>query len=114
MPTSRYITYVLPILSHTFVSSLPLSAASSETVIADPTSASFWLKMLLILLLVLTGGLFAGLTIGLMSIDANNLEVLKHSDDPVKRYHAEKIEPIRKDGHLLLCTLLLGVSSPLR
>ena len=65
--------------------------------------------MVLIAALVLIGGLFAGLTIGLMSLDHNNLEVLKHSDDPIKRKHATKIEPVRRIGHLLLCTLLLGV-----
>ncbi|KAJ3255729.1 hypothetical protein HK103_006096 [Boothiomyces macroporosus] len=48
-----------------------------------------------------------GLTIGVMSLDATNLAILKVSGTPFEKKCAEKIEPLRKKGHLLLVTLLL-------
>ena len=89
-------------------SNVIVAEADEEGHAADPHDSGFWIKIIVILLLVTIGGLFAGLTIGLMSLDNNMIEVLKHSDDPEKRYHAAKIEPVRRNGHLLLCTLLLG------
>ncbi|KAJ3270388.1 hypothetical protein HDV01_007854 [Terramyces sp. JEL0728] len=61
--------------------------------------------------LVLIGGLVAGLTIGVMSLDATNLAILKVSGTPFEKKCAERIEPLRKKGHLLLVTLLLAVCS---
>ncbi|KAI9342899.1 hypothetical protein BDR26DRAFT_801615, partial [Obelidium mucronatum] len=52
--------------------------------------------------------MFAGLTIGLMSIDETNLRILKRSGTPTEKMYAERIEPIRKNAHLLLVTLLLS------
>lgn len=60
-----------------------------------------------IIILVLIGGLVAGLTIGLLSLDETNLQILKVSGTLQERGYATKIEPIRKNGHLLLVTLLL-------
>ncbi|RHZ83051.1 hypothetical protein Glove_99g133 [Diversispora epigaea] len=68
----------------------------------------FWLKILLLVGLVLLGGLFAGLTLGLMSLDGTNLHILSRSGDATQRKYAARIQPIRKNGHLLLVTLLLG------
>ena len=49
-------------------------------------------------------GLFSGLTLGLMSL---NPFVLKRKIKLGNSY-AKKIYPLRKQGNLLLCTLLLG------
>ena len=49
----------------------------------------------------------AGLTIGLMSIDSTNLTILKVSGNAKEKQYAERIEPIRKNSHLLLVTLLV-------
>ncbi|KAJ1568867.1 hypothetical protein HK405_012861 [Cladochytrium tenue] len=68
----------------------------------------YWTLVGCIVVLVLLGGMFAGLTIGLMSIDETNLSILKRSGSPTERMYAERIEPIRKDAHLLLVTLLLA------
>lgn len=54
--------------------------------------------------LVLLSGLFSGLTLGLLSLDKNELErkiSLGNKD-------AKKVYTVRKRGNLLLCTLLLG------
>ncbi|TBU31722.1 hypothetical protein BD311DRAFT_716447 [Dichomitus squalens] len=62
----------------------------------------------LIPILVLLSGLFAGLTLGYMSLDETQLHVLSISGTPKQRRYAQKILPIRKNGHLLLITLLLA------
>ncbi|KAJ7641320.1 hypothetical protein FB45DRAFT_899933 [Roridomyces roridus] len=62
----------------------------------------------LIPILVLSSGLFAGLTLGYMSLDETQLNVLSISGTPQQREYANKIKPIRKNGHLLLVTLLLA------
>ncbi|KAF5386365.1 hypothetical protein D9757_006655 [Collybiopsis confluens] len=63
---------------------------------------------ILIVVLVLLSGAFAGLTLGLMSLDQTQLNVLSVSGTPKQRKYASQIKPIRKNGHLLLVTLLLA------
>ncbi|KAJ8518067.1 hypothetical protein ONZ45_g4831 [Pleurotus djamor] len=63
---------------------------------------------ILIPILTLLSGLFAGLTLGYMSLDETQLNVLSISGTPKQREYANKIKPIRKNGHLLLVTLLLS------
>ncbi|KAI0312944.1 hypothetical protein OF83DRAFT_1176152 [Amylostereum chailletii] len=74
----------------------------------DPTHGQIVLGGVLIPVLVLLSGLFAGLTLGYMSLDETQLQVLSISGTPEQRKYAEKIKPIRKNGHLLLVTLLLA------
>ncbi|OSX62805.1 hypothetical protein POSPLADRAFT_1180890 [Postia placenta MAD-698-R-SB12] len=62
----------------------------------------------LIPILVILSGVFAGLTLGYMSLDETQLNVLSISGTPKQKLYANKIKPIRKDGHLLLVTLLLA------
>ncbi|KAH9939784.1 DUF21-domain-containing protein [Epithele typhae] len=62
----------------------------------------------LIPILVLMSGVFAGLTLGYMSLDETQLNVLSVSGTPQQKLYANKIKPIRKNGHLLLVTLLLA------
>ncbi|KAF8888401.1 hypothetical protein CPB84DRAFT_1786278 [Gymnopilus junonius] len=71
----------------------------------DPKSIAF---AVLIPVLVLLSGLFAGLTLGYMSLDETQLHVLSISGTPKQREYANKIMPVRKNGHLLLVTLLLA------
>ncbi|KAL7754120.1 cell agglutination protein Mam3 [Sorochytrium milnesiophthora] len=72
------------------------------------TEAQVWLTVATIIVLVLAGGLFAGLTLGLLSLDLTALEVLEQSGQEKEKEHAVKIKPIRKKGHWLLVTLLLS------
>ncbi|EGN97201.1 hypothetical protein SERLA73DRAFT_183859 [Serpula lacrymans var. lacrymans S7.3] len=62
----------------------------------------------LIPILVLLSGVFAGLTLGYMSLDETQLNVLSMSGTPEQKRYANKIKPIRQNGHLLLVTLLLA------
>ncbi|KAF8840264.1 DUF21-domain-containing protein [Paxillus ammoniavirescens] len=75
---------------------------------ADPHSVEFILFASLIPVLVLLSGVFAGLTLGYMSLDETQLNVLSMSGTPQQKLYADRIKPIRKNGHLLLVTLLLA------
>lgn len=50
----------------------------------------------------------AGLTLGLMALDETSLEVIKNSGTERQRFYAMRIASIKKDGYLLLVTLLLA------
>uniref|UniRef100_A0A7S3PYU5 CNNM transmembrane domain-containing protein n=1 Tax=Chaetoceros debilis TaxID=122233 RepID=A0A7S3PYU5_9STRA len=62
----------------------------------------------IIAVLVLFSAFFSGLTLALMGLDTSDLEIVMSGDDPALARAAERIHPLRKDGNLLLCTLLLG------
>jgi metal transporter CNNM len=59
---------------------------------------------LIVIFLVLLSGLFSGLTLGLLSLDKNELK----RKISLGNKEAKKVYPVRKRGNLLLCTLLLG------
>ncbi len=59
---------------------------------------------LIVIFLVLLSGLFSGLTLGLLSLDKNELK----RKISLGNKEAKKVYVVRKKGNLLLCTLLLG------
>ncbi|WJX46409.1 DUF21 domain-containing protein [Trifolium repens] len=69
--------------------------------------SEFFVHILIIVLLVVFAGLMSGLTLGLMSLSLVDLEVLAKSGTPHDRKYAEKILPVVRNQHLLLCTLLI-------
>ncbi|PKA60436.1 DUF21 domain-containing protein [Apostasia shenzhenica] len=70
----------------------------------------FWLYLSVSLGLVMFAGLMSGLTLGLMSLNLVDLEVISKAGNPKDRANAAKILPVVKQQHLLLCTLLIGNS----
>lgn len=66
------------------------------------------ITIILIPILVLASGLFAGLTIGYMSLDSTQLAVLAKSGTPSQKVLAQKVAPLRRNGHMLLITLLIA------
>jgi metal transporter CNNM len=68
----------------------------------------FWVYLLVCVALVVFAGLMSGLTLGLMSLSIVELEVMIKAGEPHDRKNAEKILPLVKNQHLLLCTLLIG------
>eukprot|EP01084_Bolivina_argentea_P034512 63883_1 len=66
------------------------------------------LEWALIIVLVLMSGLFSGLNLGLMGLDPIGLQIVMASDNTKNRSAATKIQPVRKHGNWLLCTLLIG------
>jgi len=74
----------------------------------DPFGSKIWITHASVsLFLVCFAGLMSGLTIGLLSFDANTLLVLKNAGEPQERIYAEGIMPLIEQKHLLLVTLLL-------
>ncbi|KAK4480727.1 hypothetical protein RD792_013809 [Penstemon davidsonii] len=67
----------------------------------------FWVYLVICVALVCFAGLMSGLTLGLMSLSLVDLEVLIKAGRPEDRKNAEKILPIVKNQHLLLCSLLI-------
>jgi metal transporter CNNM len=65
------------------------------------------INTILAVICVLSAGLAAGLTMGLLSLDVTKLEIKSMTGSEVDRADAEAILPIVKKHHLLLVTLLL-------
>ena len=58
-------------------------------------------------LLIIFSGLMAGLTLGLLSLDRIDLEVLRRSGTDKDRWLVERVAPLLANPHYLLATLLL-------
>ncbi|KAL0091597.1 hypothetical protein J3Q64DRAFT_1724476 [Phycomyces blakesleeanus] len=72
-------------------------------------SVSFWEKIAIVIFLVLLGGVFAGLTLGLMGLDETNLHVLMETGTPTERKNAHIVLNLLDRGkHWVLVTLLLS------
>lgn len=65
------------------------------------------INTILAVICVISAGLAAGLTMGLLSLDVTKLEIKSMTGSEVDRADAEAILPIVKKHHLLLVTLLL-------
>ncbi|KAN0064658.1 cell agglutination protein Mam3 [Thecaphora frezii] len=73
----------------------------------DPVKLA--IDILTIAALVILGGIFAGLTLGLMGLDMVNLQVLSTSGSENERKHAAKVMKLLEKGrHWVLVVLLLG------
>ena len=57
-----------------------------------------WLSYIMILVLIVMSGLFSGLTLGLLSLDMNGLEIVINGDDSGAAEAAQSILPIRSKG----------------
>ena len=85
----------------------PVPCSTEEN--GDGIGLPIGVQYFLIVVLVAFSALFSGLTLGLMSLDPSGLEiVMANSDDPNLARAAKAIYPVRLNGNLLLCTLLLG------
>ncbi|KAK4054686.1 cell agglutination protein Mam3 [Microbotryomycetes sp. JL221] len=95
------------------VAALPVASALFAQVtehggMAKPGSSEFYFKMAMAAFLVLSGGLMAGLTLGLMGLDMVNLQVLSTSGEPDEQKHASKVMKLLEKGrHWVLVVLLL-------
>ncbi|KAL2099777.1 hypothetical protein ACEWY4_004171 [Coilia grayii] len=67
-----------------------------------------WLQVIIVTTLLVLSGLFSGLNLGLMALDPMELRIVQSCGTEKERRDARKIEPIRRKGNYLLCSLLLG------
>ncbi|KAG0136234.1 hypothetical protein HOY82DRAFT_550428 [Tuber indicum] len=75
----------------------------------DTESSGFWVNVGIAFFLVVLGGIFAGLTLGLMGQDEIYLQVIEQSGEGAEKNHAHKVLSLLKRGkHWVLVTLLLS------
>ncbi|XP_017307010.2 metal transporter CNNM4 isoform X1 [Ictalurus punctatus] len=67
-----------------------------------------WLQVIVIFCLLVLSGMFSGLNLGLMALDPMELRIVQSCGTDKEKKYARKIEPIRRKGNYLLCSLLLG------
>jgi metal transporter CNNM len=67
-----------------------------------------WLDIVLALGLIVASAVFSGLTLGYLSLELSALTVIAEAGAEPERGYAKKIIPLRKNGNLLLCTLVIG------
>ncbi|KDO32086.1 hypothetical protein SPRG_03306 [Saprolegnia parasitica CBS 223.65] len=68
---------------------------------------AFWLGTGVVLALICLAGLMAGLTMGLLSLDLLNLQILQLEGSPEEKVRAGRVLPVIQRHHLLLVSLLL-------
>lgn len=120
MPTRRSFIILSVIFTLSHATANPIQHII-ENFQAEP--AEFLFNSFIVLFLLVAGGILAGklyegnnskmlitigLTIGLMTLDEVNLELLAKCGSPQDKEYASKIIPIRKDGYFLLVSLLLA------
>ncbi|KAF2860588.1 DUF21-domain-containing protein [Piedraia hortae CBS 480.64] len=88
----------------------PVWRRQTEPEPKSPEDASLWIYLSIAIVLVLTGGTLAGLTIAFMGQDETFLEVQRMSaDTPQDQKSAAKVlKTLKKGKHWVLVTLLLG------
>ena len=74
----------------------------------SPDTTTLILNLSAIIVLICFSGLFSGLTLGLLGLDLIGLEIVMEAGSEEEKEYASIIYPLRKNGNLLLCTLLLG------
>ncbi|XP_074526146.1 metal transporter CNNM4 [Halichoeres trimaculatus] len=67
-----------------------------------------WLQVIIVSFMLVLSGMFSGLNLGLMALDPMELRIVQSCGTEKEKKYARKIEPIRRKGNYLLCSLLLG------
>ncbi|XP_077441837.1 cyclin and CBS domain divalent metal cation transport mediator 4a isoform X2 [Vanacampus margaritifer] len=67
-----------------------------------------WMQVILTSCLLVLSGMFSGLNLGLMALDPMELRIVQSCGTDKEKEYARQIEPIRRKGNYLLCSLLLG------
>ncbi|KAG7086602.1 hypothetical protein E1B28_002547 [Marasmius oreades] len=112
--SKRVLIFLVPLFRHVIAAVVSKvtkpESLSPDNPQGETSSATFWWKLGVSAVLVLMGGVFAGLTLGLMGLDELHLRVLSaSSDDPKEKRNATKVLSLmRKGRHWVLVVLLLS------
>ncbi|KAM8794606.1 metal transporter CNNM4 [Eudromia elegans] len=89
---------------------LPHPGADGRLVVLEEKQSllPLWLQVILIAALLVLSGMFSGLNLGLMALDPMELRIVQNCGTDKEKRYARRIEPIRRKGNYLLCSLLLG------
>ncbi|NXN61347.1 CNNM4 protein, partial [Rynchops niger] len=89
---------------------VPHQGADGQIVVLEEKKSllPLWLQVILIAGLLVLSGMFSGLNLGLMALDPMELRIVQNCGTEKEKRYARKIEPIRRKGNYLLCSLLLG------
>uniref|UniRef100_H0ZY04 Metal transporter n=1 Tax=Taeniopygia guttata TaxID=59729 RepID=H0ZY04_TAEGU len=89
---------------------LPHQGADGHVVVLEEKKSllPLWLQVILIAGLLVLSGMFSGLNLGLMALDPMELRIVQNCGTEKEKRYARRIEPIRRKGNYLLCSLLLG------
>jgi len=100
----------LPFIGDTIKAVVSATIRRDDSDTPEPGSADWWFHIIVSIFLVLAGGVFAGLTLGLMGLDELHLRVLSaSSENRVERANAKKVlKLLTKGRHWVLVVLLLG------
>ncbi|PKU27230.1 metal transporter cnnm4 [Limosa lapponica baueri] len=103
-------TYVLCTQSRPGQPWVPHAGADGRIVVLEEKKSllPLWLQVILIAGLLVLSGMFSGLNLGLMALDPMELRIVQNCGTEKEKRYARKIEPIRRKGNYLLCSLLLG------
>ena len=66
-----------------------------------------WAGLVILLTLLSLSGLFSGIQIALMSLHETEFQILMESGSPTEKRNASIILPVRKQGNLLCCSLII-------
>ncbi|KAK2735015.1 hypothetical protein FQN57_001391 [Myotisia sp. PD_48] len=104
---TRFLTFALSNLPA--LHAAPILHVREHDLPKSPDDPSLWLYLTVAAVLVITGGIFAGLTIALMGQDEIYLQVIKTSGEGAEKKHAERVLRLLQRGkHWVLVTLLLS------
>lgn len=87
---------------------LPINSTTTNCTSSSGGGIPIAVSIVVSAVLICFSALFSGLTLGLLSLDLVALKVLESAGDEKEKEYAKKIIPVRTNGNLLLCTLLLG------
>lgn len=88
----------------------PVVAASADDRV-QPGTGEFFIFLFSSLVLILVAGLMSGLTVGYMSLDKLNIEILKKTGTGPQRKQAASVAGVIENHNLLLVTLVLANSA---